>query len=375
MSRPHIQPSRRLRSVWGITPIINICHNAKAERLLGIDSETLVFSEYFITKDFTRNFSRWCRWRWLKFLVPMLVFPWALSRYDIFHFYFDRGILPSWGWQGIRAVELAVLKFFRKKVFVYTFGADVRTKARTESLGPYHCCMHCPAVGKACVCQEKKSEKILGRVRRDATGYFSMGDMTEYTPGSENGLFFWPIDVRQVPYIGVSASAVSHRPVRIVHSPNHRHYKGTDYLLKAVDRLKLEGLPVELVMVERVSNEEALKMYAGADIVAEQFIIGWHGFTAIEAMALGKPVICYIRKSEYLLHPEECPIVSADPDHLEQVLRDLIADAGKRKRLGAEGRRYVERYFSLEAFAGRLRRLYEKHGILKCREAEETVCV
>lgn len=359
---------RKMRSVWGTTPIINIRNNAKAESLLGIEAETLVFSSYHITKGFTHDFSVFCRFKPLRFLWSCLIFPWALLRYDIFHYFFDRGILPSWNRSGIPEIELKILKALRKKVFVYTYGGDVRTRKTTEALGKYNCCMHCPAVGKACVCDEDKHLKNYERVRRYATEIFSMGDMTEYTPGSDNGLFFWPIDIAQVPFFGAGRQKPG--PVKIVHAPNHRHFKGTDYLLRTVDKLKAEGLNLELVLVEKMPNEKALEIYKQADIIACQFIIGWHGFTAIEAMALGKPVICYIRKPEYLLAAEECPIVSANPDELEAAIRDLAANPEKRSLLGKQGRAYVEKNYSLEAFAERLEKIYVKHGILAMKERE-----
>ena len=353
---------RKLRSLWGVTPIINIIHNARAESLLGIESDTLVFSNYHTTNRFKYNFSRWCKTQPMKLILPFFLFPWALFHYDIFHFYFDRGILPSWKWRGINPFELWLLKKLGKKVFVYTYGADIRTRKITEALGGYHACLHCPAPGKFCVCSEEKHFRNYNRVCSFATEIFSMGDMTEDTPGSYNALFFWPVDVEEVPYVGPAGN--KRGTVNIVHSPNHRFFKGTDYLIKVVEKLKKEGLPIELNVVERVSNERALEMYCQADILAEQFLIGWHGFTAIEAMALGKPVISYIRKREYLLQPDECPIVSANPDELEEVLRDLAQHPEKREWLGRRGREYVEKYFSLAAFAERLRKIYLHHGIL-----------
>jgi glycosyltransferase involved in cell wall biosynthesis len=189
-----------------------------------------------------------------------------------------------------------------------------------------------------------------------------MGDMSEYTPKSDTSLFFWPIDVKNVKYVGTSDR--DHFPLKIVHAPNHRHYKGTDYLIETVGSLQREGLPLKLVMVEKIPNQEAMKIYEDADIIAEQFLIGWHGFMAIEAMALGKPVISYVRKKSYILNSDECPIISANPDNLKEVIRDLSEDPYKRRELGKQGRAYVEKYFSLEAFSERLARLYQKHGIL-----------
>lgn len=348
----------RFRSVWGTTPILSICNNSKAESLLGIESDTLVFSSYFITDRFNYNFEKFCKNKLAKILARVLVFPWALFKYDAFHFFCDRGILPTRGWNGINLIELFILRLFQKKIFVYTYGADVRTRKRTEALGRYNCCMHCTSVGTACICDESKHIKNLAKIRKYATELFSMGDMTEYTPGSRNDLFFWPIDVNKIEYVGTRAE--NRRPIKIVHAPNHRQYKGTDYFIQAVKSLQGEGLPLELVLVEKMSNADAINIYKKADIIAEQFLIGWHGFMAIEGMALGKPVICYIRKREYLLAPEECPIISARLDDLREVIRDLVENPLKRKQLGEQGREYVEKYFSLDAFAQRLQRVYDE---------------
>ena len=50
-------------------------------------------------------------------------------------------------------------------------------------------------------------------------------------------------------------------------------------------------LPVELDIVEGVPHDEARERYARADIVVDQLNAGWHGVFALEAMALGKPVV------------------------------------------------------------------------------------
>ena len=353
---------RKICSLWGTTPILSIVTNAEAERLLGIDSETLVFSSYFITGRFTHNFGKFRKNRLIRVMARLVVFPWALLRYDIFHYFCDQGILPSRDWNGISVLELFLLKLLRKRVFIYTYGGDVRTRESTLRLGKYNCCIDCEDVGRACICSDAKQERNLKKLLKYSTQLFSMGDMSEYTPGSDNNLFFWPIDCSKVEYVG--SKTRGNRAIKIVHAPNHRQFKGTKYLLAAVENLKKLGCRIELVLVERVPNERALELYKEADIVAEQFLIGWHGFLAIEAMALGKPVICYIRKKEYLLSPEECPIVIANPDNLEEAIKDLADNPGKREHLGKKGRKYIEKHYSLEAFSQRLRRVYEIHGLL-----------
>jgi glycosyltransferase involved in cell wall biosynthesis len=259
---------------------------------------------------------------------------------------------------------LEVLRELNKEIYFYAYGADVRTRSTTEALGELNCCTECPAPGKACICDEAAGQENQAMIASFATAIFSMGDMIHYTPTSRNDLFYWPIDLdaddgeRYAPkYPEVNAD----RPVRIAHAPNHRGFKGTHYLIEAVEQLCREGHQVELVLVEGVSNLQALGIYRTADIVFDQCLIGFHGYFALEALALGKPVIVYIRRPDiYLLAPEECPFINAQADQLVTTLRDLVVDRPRLRSLGVSGRAYVEKHFTLAAFANRLDKAYRE---------------
>ncbi len=357
------------RSLWAGTPVLNMAINARAERILGVEADSLVYEVYFITDQFTHNLSRWAKIPLLRHVLPYLVLVWACRRYQRFHFFFDRGILPPSADHQFDGDELRLLRDLGKEVYFWTYGADVRTRETTRLLGEPNCCTECPAPGTACVCDQDRGTENLMRIAQGATGVFSMGDMIEYAGESRNDLFFWPVDLEADAgrkYAPHYPDADGNEPLKIVHAPNHRHFKGTRFLLAAVDRLQAEGYPVELQLVERVPNDQAMEMYRSADLVFDQCLIGFHGYFAIEAMALGKPVMCYIRKPEdYLLHPEECPIVSARSDQVESVLRELIADRRRLHALGVRGRAYVEKYYTPGAFAQRLQGAYQDLGA-KC---------
>ncbi len=347
-----------LRVLYAPLPIVNIIYAARADRLRGREADTLVYSTYYITRDFTYDLSRLCGNRISRFLVSHLVFLWALLRYDVFHFFCDRGLLPALGHAGFNRMEIPLLKLAGKRVIVSTYGADVRTRERTLELGEYNCCMDCPAVGEACICDRHLAERNQRHLARWADLVLSMGDMTEYTPGSRNDLFFWPVDTEELAFVGAEPRD---GPVRILHAPNHRHYKGTRFLEAAVAALRAEGLAVELRIVEGVPRESVLQACREADIIADQFIAGFHGYFALEAMSLGKPVVCFIRKPDQYLPAEgNCPIVNADPGGLEDALRGLITDSDQRAELGKAGRRFVEEVFSLEAFGRRMDAVYEE---------------
>jgi glycosyltransferase involved in cell wall biosynthesis len=138
---------------------------------------------------------------------------------------------------------------------------------------------------------------------------------------------------------------------RIVHAPNHRFIKGTDSLIAATDRLREAGWEFELALIEKVARPEALRLYADADIIADQFCIGAFGVFALEGLALGKPVLAYLDE-EHLGDPVfNLPIVNANPENLERILAVLLGVPELRERLGRAGRTAIERYQSPEALS------------------------
>jgi glycosyltransferase involved in cell wall biosynthesis len=144
--------------------------------------------------------------------------------------------------------------------------------------------------------------------------------------------------------------------VRILHAPNHPALKGTHHFETAVAQLQAEGRAVELVLLQSVSNDEIREAMAGVDIVADQLVVGWYAMFAIEAMAMGKPVLCYLRKDLIelycragLLEPEEPPIVNCSPATVTQALRQLVESETYRQEIGQRSRQFVERHHSLEA--------------------------
>ncbi len=142
----------------------------------------------------------------------------------------------------------------------------------------------------------------------------------------------------------------------VVHAPNHRELKGTQALIDACEDLRLEGFAVSLRLLEMVPNQVVQIEMQRADVVAEQFILGY-GLTAIEGMSVGKPVLSNLSDERYyepfrgITRLSSCPIVSTTPAALKDALRRLIIDPGRRSELGSAGREYVIREHSYEAMA------------------------
>jgi len=143
-----------------------------------------------------------------------------------------------------------------------------------------------------------------------------------------------------------------HNPSRVpivVHAPSNRQAKGTHYVIDAVRRLNQQGFRTELQLVEGLSHSEALIRYARADLVVDQLLVGWYGNFATEAMALGKPVVCYIRPEDLKLIPDQMaadlPIINADPGTLYSVLkRALYLRNETFRQRGLLGLEYVKKW-------------------------------
>jgi glycosyltransferase involved in cell wall biosynthesis len=148
------------------------------------------------------------------------------------------------------------------------------------------------------------------------------------------------------------------RPV-VVHAPSDRKKKGTEYVIAACAQL-----PVELDIVEGLPHEQARERYARADIVVDQLNAGWHGVFALEAMALGKPVVVRL-KPDVVAQAERAygtkvPLVPATKETLVDALRPLVESPALRREIGAASRAYVEKVHDIDRIADRLVELYAR---------------
>jgi glycosyltransferase involved in cell wall biosynthesis len=354
----------RLRSLWGITPIIGLPVGVKADRTLGVEAESLVLTTYYYTKAFDINLSH--HLKLIRATEPVveqgfywLVLAWALLSYDVFFFYNDRGILPPVEFTGrlhigIRRDEMALIRRAEKLLYTLPYGADYRRRDRAMADARFNFCMDCPDIGKFCFCNDDVWPIVFENIAAYATAMLGTGLAAREIPGS-----------RRLDFVVVDTDTIKPnytpwepgRNIRLLHVPNHMHFKGSRYLKEAVERLSAEA-PIELNTSSGISNTEVLQLMSQCDLVVDQLIGGHFGLTALEAMAVGKPVIVYIADMSTVVAPEECPFINANPDTIDLVLRDIMADPSKLLAIGQRSRAYVERHYSVSALATRLRHLY-----------------
>ena len=99
-------------------------------------------------------------------------------------------------------------------------------------------------------------------------------------------------------------------------------------ILNALESLQKEGFEFDLILVEGVSHEEACRQYKTIDVLVDQLFAGWYGGLAVEAMALGKPVMVYIRENDLQFIPsemkEELPFIQVTPDNIKEGLKKVL---------------------------------------------------
>lgn len=147
-------------------------------------------------------------------------------------------------------------------------------------------------------------------------------------------------------------------PLRVLHCPTDRSIKSTADLIAAVNVLRLEGVPIELTVLERLSNREIIRAKASfADVYVDQLKLGY-GVNAIEAWAMGIPVIAgFADHPDWRTHalkrygcgsPTGLPFYEASPEMLVATLRMFVESVEARVMWGAIGKVHAARWHSQE---------------------------
>ena len=148
--------------------------------------------------------------------------------------------------------------------------------------------------------------------------------------------------------------------VRIVSAPTNRAFKSTELLIAAVDGLRREGLPVELVLVEGVTWHECLRVKGTADVYFDQVILGY-GCNAVEAWAMGIPVIA--GADPWTLDAMartfgQLPFYETTESGIADAIRALVMSSDLRAEYAERGLRHVRKWHAERPALERLAELY-----------------
>ena len=322
---------------------------AQGLRALGVEANVLTFAKhpFGYPDDLCLNLPLepviWRRrWKLVRNFLDVV------RRYDVIHFHFGGTLLP-------RYLDLPLLRLLGKKMIMHYYGSDVRLKAIAEANNPYFCMTgdYLLELGN----DDEKTKRL-----RQVARHIKVAIAADYELHSYVSPFFkrvvsipQAIDTRELK----PAFPDAHKGIPlIVHSPSNKAIKGTQYVEEVVSRLK-KRYHFEFLLLHQMTNHEVKEAFKKADIIVDQLLLGTYGIASVEAMALGKPVLCYIRDDLVSKYPEDLPIINANPDTIELELEKLLLNPQLRTKIGKRSRRFVERYHDSRVVAQKLIELYQ----------------
>jgi glycosyltransferase involved in cell wall biosynthesis len=111
----------------------------------------------------------------------------------------------------------------------------------------------------------------------------------------------------------------------------------------ARSRMVQLGLQDRVFFLPTVGKKRLVRYLRAADLVIEQFVLGYYGASGLEAMACGKPVIMRIEREQYdaLIDVGAPPILQAQDElAVEGHLRRLYEDRALCRRIGEQTREW-----------------------------------
>ncbi len=329
--------------------------------------------------------SKTCKGRLKQFWFYFLIF----FRYDIFHFAnmgglcFGSVVSRQFERVGLKGWDIKLLKLFGKKIVYATNGCnDGVSQTSFSGWKPYNVCSICPWKDCFDVCSDEKNLG-WGRFRNELADYVCLqgGKRRDYNDTSKAHESPWAYSLDKKfwnPDLLIPSNYLlpfSESTVKLYHSvgnfdsrsqgENKQTIKCTHIYLDLVEKYKKEGLNVEMIFFKDVPNKSLRYYQAQADIVVDMLTFGFFGANIREAMMMGKPAVCFLRPEwlesmakELPEFVEELPVVSATPDDVYEILRDLIVNKEKRLEIGRRSRLFAEKWFASDVAAKEAEKIY-----------------
>lgn len=164
----------------------------------------------------------------------------------------------------------------------------------------------------------------------------------------------------------------------VIFSPYLSALRGSQILIEVISQLELSHPNIRLRLIKgnpslarfakrmvnnveilnQIPNEEMPKLYEEADVVVSDLGLGYLTVSSLEAMAIGRPVIQFIRGDLYRETPPV--VVCRSVFDLKRNLTTLLALRGYGEGVVLSQRKYVEKYHDAEKVANKFVKIYEE---------------
>jgi glycosyltransferase involved in cell wall biosynthesis len=323
----------------------------------GVEAKCFTFQDHiYLTKnENTYYFPRTYSWKNpIKLIKTKIQYRRKLKEFidwaDILHYV---------GCPGLKSYrDLKWIVNSNKKVFIEFVGSEIRNPDLLLNLNPYYTKVF--HEGYEYKLQESGNNKKIVQLKFSEIGakVLANPEMKLYVDNNllpEIFSFNNRINVRD--FVPKFPSKLNNKPL-IVHSPSAPIAKGSQIIASIIDKLKMR-FEFDFIMLHNKPRTEVLDIMKKCDIFIDQIICGSFGMAALEAMANGKPTLCYIMDEVYDNGlPRDCPIVNVNPDTLEEKIIELICNSELRHEIGIQSRNYVEKFHDVKVLVKDLLKIY-----------------
>jgi len=374
----------------------NAWYLSRELRKLGWKADVVNYNEnendqmYYHGEDF--------RFRWSKIsnVIPHILFYIrTFFSYDIIHFSGAGGIGFLWQFYKLfrkfkidkflpERWDIRLLKLAGKKI-VYSNNSCLDGVSQTSfsKWGPENVCRdYCIWYNHPEVCSDKKN-LAWGKTRNELADYQCTlgGNRADYNndPRVHEAPWFYCLDKDfWSPDLLIPTNyrlPIAKDVIKIYHSVgnfesrtaaiNSKNIKCTHIYIPLIERLKKEGYKVELIFFYDVPNKKLRYYQVQADIIVDMLTFGFFGANVREGMMLGIPCVCYLRpewlasmRKEIPEYVDKLPVISATPETIYDVLKDLIKNPEKRKEIGRQSREFALKFHSSDVAAKKFEQIY-----------------
>ena len=287
--------------------------------------------------------------------IQTIIFLYALISYDVF-------ILNSQPFFSFH--ELAVLRFFRKKIIVVFLGTESRPAYLSGNIISDKYTSGTSFKMEKCFRDTKAQYERIRRIEKYANYIINHPPTALF---QAKPFISW----LQIgfPHDKAAMSARQRnnefsRVIKILHAPSHREAKGTRKIEEIISQLQSEGLPIEYIRLEGVPNERVIDELSRCDLVVDELYsdipIGGLG---TEAAFAKRAVINagYYARHIHADYPENLipPACFCLPDELSAQIKNLVINKDERNANANKLNRFVTLNWTNDQVASRFMKLID----------------
>jgi glycosyltransferase involved in cell wall biosynthesis len=255
---------------------------------------------------------------------------------EAIHIYFGRSFL------GPSLLDARLLGAIGKPVFYTFLGCDARDKTVRLASDRLSLCTECTLHN----CSSNRAQAVQIAQAGHQPVFVSTPDLCDELPNAHYIPLAIDLNLWQPPLDDAKTARSQATTLRVLHAPTDRLKKGTRHIIEAIDGLKREGAPIELVVAEAVVQSDLKALASTCHIAVDQLLAGVHGTFAAEMMAMSLPTIAWIDPIYRAKYPDDLPVMSANPTTIKAVLRQLCDGAYDLATLAAQSSHYTKRVHS-----------------------------